>query len=104
MRVLLVNNGTGARIWRLDPYAEWLVKNGHDAILHPNGRDINEIEVRWADVAILEMVLEKKVIEMCHKYKCAVIYEIDDLVEKVTKGHPSYHKLARPITAYRTHN
>lgn len=104
MRVVFVNNGTGARIWRLDPYATWLNEHGHETLLHPHGEDVTADEAEWADVAILEMVLEKKVIDLFHQNGCAVIYEIDDLIEKVTKLHPSYHKLTKATTIWRTYN
>lgn len=104
MKVTLINNGTGSRIWRLDPYAIWLNEHGHQALLHPHGEEVGNEEAEWADVAIIQMVLEKKVIDLFHKFHCAVIYEIDDLIEKVTKLHPSYHKLTRGITTWRTYN
>lgn len=104
MNILITDNGTGSRLWRLDPYVRWLRQNKHDVIQHPSGKRIEEIEAIWADIVICQMVLEKKVIDMFHKYNAGVIYEIDDLIEKVTKNHPSYHKLSRWITIWRTYN
>jgi len=104
MHILILDNGTGSRLWRLDPYARWLEQNGHEVLQHPSGKNIEIAEVMWADVVICQMILEKRVVDLMHKYKTMVIYEIDDLIEKVTKNHPSYHKLTRWTTIYRTYN
>lgn len=104
MKIVVTDNGTGSRLWRLDPHERWLIKNGHEVIRHPQNKPITAIEAEWADVAIVEMVLEKGIIDLFHKYHVAVIYEIDDLIEKVTKNHPSHHKLTRFPTIWRTYN
>ncbi|MAG44712.1 hypothetical protein CL633_02380 [bacterium] len=104
MNILCINNNTGSRIWRLTPYLDYASVQGNGVMMHNIGQDVREEELIWADVVIVQMVLERRIIDLAHKYGCTVIYEIDDLIEKVTKNHPNYINMTRISTRWRTFN
>ena len=105
MNILCITNNTASHLWRLTPYLEYAKKQGNGVIMHNVGENLSEIETIWADVVICEMILEKKIVDMCHKSGATVIYEIDDVIEKVTKNHPHFVNMTRWnnwVRTYRT--
>jgi len=103
-RILAIHNGTGSRLWRINPYLEYLESQGHKTILHLHGEDINPIEYEWADIMIAQIVAEKKVIEKFKEYGATVIYEIDDLIKSVSWNHPHAKMLNSFKNRYRIFN
>lgn len=104
MNILVIQNGTGSRLWRLDPYLRYAEKMGHQTWMYPTDQSIEPVAFAWADVIIAEMILERRIIDNAHALGAVVIYEVDDLIEKVTKNHPSYIQLTRATTIWRTYN
>jgi glycosyltransferase involved in cell wall biosynthesis len=43
--------------------------------------------LKWADLVVVEMTYSPKFIKACKHYGAKVIYELDDLMEKVSKMH-----------------
>jgi len=102
MNILCISNGTASHLWRISPYLRYAQEQGHGVLMHTPGHSVADLEVMWADVVIAEMILEKRVVDIAHKYGASVIYEIDDVIEKVTKNHPNYINMRRLSTMWRT--
>lgn len=90
MKILAIDNNTGARFYRLIPQLKWMAEHGHevDMIAHSDKDFIKKIH--WADVIIMEMVFPYQTTKEIKKLGKKVIFECDDLLHNVHKSHYNY--------------
>lgn len=83
MKIVLWGNDSGSRHWRLTDPMKYMVKKGHQVLLSENG--INEEEVNWADVIVLQSCTDKDGIALIRKYQVEhgkkLVVECDDGLE-----------------------
>jgi glycosyltransferase involved in cell wall biosynthesis len=80
MRICAWGNDSGAKHWRLTDPLKYLAKRGHKIIMSEKG--INEAEVSWADICIVQSCTDKDGIALLRQYqvekKKKIIVECDD--------------------------
>lgn len=97
MNILTIHNSTGSRLYRILPMAKYAQKAGHNVkvtgLKAGKTGGIPDTDLQWADVVVVEMVYSPSFIKACKKANATVIYEIDDLMQKVSKNHPCYEDM-----------
>ena len=92
-QILAVHNSTGSRVYRLIPQLKWMVSKGWNAKLRglKGGQTggIPKWMLDWADIVVTEMTYSPDFIKAIKKAGAKVVYELDDLMEKVPKMHPA---------------
>ncbi len=93
-RILFIHNATGSRLYRILPQAKYMAKQGWDVkvrgLKSSQTGGVKDIELRWADIVVVEMTFSPHFIDIIHKYGAKVVYELDDLMHKVTPKHYAY--------------
>lgn len=79
LKVLAFTNGTGSPWWRFHGQARFLNKNGHEMYVASH-KQWNE-DTLGADIVIIEMISNPRLIDFCHRKGAKVIFEVDDLIE-----------------------
>jgi len=96
-RVIAIHNSTGSRVYRLLPQVKHLASLGWDIKvrgLKAGAKGGIEAEMlEWADIVVTEMTYSPLFIKTIKKLGAKVVYELDDLMEKVTKLHPAYPEM-----------
>lgn len=54
---------------------------------------IPDADLRWANIVVVEMVYTPEFIKACHRAGAKIVYEIDDLMERVSPNHPAYEDM-----------
>lgn len=102
MNILFIHNSTGSRLYRILPIAKYLGTVGWNikvrGLQHGKTGGISSIELEWADLVVVEMTYSPSFIKACHDAGAKVIYEMDDLMEKVTPKHYAH----KDMNAWRT--
>jgi hypothetical protein len=90
-RALFIHNATGSRLYRIIPQAKYLANQGWDTkvrgLKHGKTGGIPGTEIRWADIVICEMLYSTDFVRVVKKSGAKIVYELDDLMEKVPKSH-----------------
>ena len=90
MKIFALHNNTGSRHYRIVPQLKEMQRLGHKVILEQHDTPNIEEKIRWADVVIFQMVFSSELVDYAKKFKKKVIFECDDLIHSVPKGHYSY--------------
>lgn len=94
-KILAVPNESSSFLWRFMPYFKYARLEGFDAMcLEPERQTIPNHLLKEADVVILEMSANYHLVKDLKKQGKKVIYDIDDLMEWVSKTHPKRHTLS----------
>jgi len=97
MKIIAYGNGSGSTWWRLEaPFIE-LRKLGHEAFVSDEA--VTEKAVQWADIIILQSIVDKEAIAMIYAYQQErgkkLVLDLDDWV---VQKDDSPHKLEHDIT------
>jgi glycosyltransferase involved in cell wall biosynthesis len=80
MRIIAWGNDSGSRHWRLTDPFKYLANKGHEVVLSTHA--INDIELDWADVIVLQSCTDKDGIALARKYQVErgkkIVVECDD--------------------------
>lgn len=83
MKIVAWGNDSGSRYWRLVDPLKYMVKRGHEVILSTHA--INDLEVDWADVCVVQSCTDKDGIALLRKYQVErgkkIVVECDDGLE-----------------------
>lgn len=83
MKIIAWGNDSGSKYWRLvDPF-KYLSKKGYDVVHSTNA--INDIELDWADIIVLQSCTDKEGIALARQYQVErgkkLVVECDDGLE-----------------------
>ncbi len=92
MRVLTIHNGTGSRYYRIIPQLKALQQRGYKTYLIDHNNEHIKQYIDNSDIVIFQMVFSKEWVDYVKKQNKKVIFECDDLIHKVPKGHYSYNE------------
>lgn len=92
-RLLFLHNNSGSKFYRAVSQLKELQSMGWEIILEPHNTENVLEKIDWSDIVIFEMILSNELIKYARKKGKKVIYECDDLVHKVPKGHYEYEGL-----------
>jgi glycosyltransferase involved in cell wall biosynthesis len=67
MKICAWGNDSGSRFWRLIDPLKYVAKHGHEVRMSDKG--INEIEVEWADICIVQSCTDKDGIALLYKWQ-----------------------------------
>lgn len=83
MNILAFTNSTSSRYWRFDGQARYLNANGNEMFV-THADNWNE---KWvgADLVVMQMVSNPKMVDFVHSHGGKVIFEADDLIDAETK-------------------
>ena len=74
--------------------AKFAAANGHNVKVRGlkagEKGGIADSDLQWADIVVVEMIYSPEFIKACHKANAKIVYEIDDLMQRVSKNHPAY--------------
>jgi len=90
MKVFCLHNNTGSRYYRLIPQLKEMQKRGHQVIFESHDTKNVLQKIEWADLVIFEMIFGFHLIDYVKKKGKKVIFECDDLIHIVPKGHYAY--------------
>lgn len=94
LNILSIHNSTGSRLYRILPMAKFAQQRGCNVKVRglKTGKTggIPDYELQWADIVVVEMVYSPAFIKACHKAGAKIVYEIDDLMERVSPSHPAH--------------
>lgn len=93
MNFLFFTNGTGTYLWRVNPIAEALEKQGHQVVstmLNQITEDKVNLILEWADVLTFQLVCAKDLLIRAKQKGIYTIFDCDDLIEEVPESHPSF--------------
>jgi glycosyltransferase involved in cell wall biosynthesis len=97
MKIALFPNPSGSRYWRLEDPAKYLLRKGHHARVVTTG--IDDEVARWADIYVLQSVVDKEGIALLHAYQQEkdkrIVVDADDALE-ITDDNP--HKAEHEMT------
>lgn len=97
MKILFVHNSTGSRLYRILPQARYMAKQGNDCKVRGlkagTTGGIPDADLQWADLVVVEMVYSPSFINSCHKAGAKIVYELDDMMDKVPKTHYAYKSM-----------
>lgn len=83
MKIVCWGNDSGSKQWRLTDPMKYMKKKGHKVIMSELG--INEIELDWADVAVVQSCTDKEGIALLRQYQVEkglkIVVECDDGLE-----------------------
>jgi len=93
-RALMIHNSTGSSIYRILPQAKYLQTQGWDVRvrgLNAGKRGgVPDKLLKWADIVILEMAYSVEFLRAIKRAGAKIVYELDDMMEKVPKKHYAY--------------
>jgi len=79
------------------PQAKYLSSRGWDCkvrgLKFGQTGGIKDFEMKWADIIVIEMTYSPEFIKAAKKSGAKIIYEMDDLMHKVSKTHYAYKDL-----------
>ena len=82
-KIVAWGNDSGSRYWRLVDPLKYVAKKGHDVIISTHA--INDLEVDWADICIVQSCTDKDGIALLRRYQVErgkkIIVECDDGLE-----------------------
>jgi len=93
MNFLFLMNSTGTFLWRVNPIAGALTKEGHQVVtlnLNQLSQENVDLIMEWADVLTFQMVCAKDLIDRAKARGIYTIFDSDDLIEEVPPQHPQY--------------
>lgn len=97
-RLLEIHNATGSRLYRIIPQAKYMAEQGWDVKVRglKSGQTggVKDTELMWADIVVVEMTYSPSFIKTIKKYGGKVVFELDDLMHKVTPRHYSYKEMS----------
>jgi len=80
MKIAAFPNNSGSTLWRLTDPFKYLMTYGHEPVIYTKG--INEKIADWADVYLLQSVVDKEGIALLHYYQKEkgkkIVLDIDD--------------------------
>jgi len=90
----MIHNSTGSRLYRILPVAKYMASQGWNVKVRglKAGKTggVKDFELKWADIVVVEMTYSPDFIDAVKRAGAKIIYELDDLMEKVTKSHYAY--------------
>lgn len=86
-RVLFVCNSTGSKLWRILPVARYLNSTGQFDCQVIESKQLTMQMIPAADLIVLQMVFDRRLIKEIKKHKVKYIFEMDDLVTWVPDDH-----------------
>jgi|TARA_Y100000296_G_C5174026_1_gene258966 glycosyltransferase involved in cell wall biosynthesis len=97
LHIIFIHNSTGSRLYRIIPQAYYMASLGHDIKIRglKSGETggIPDGLLQWADIVVVEMVYSPTFINACHKAGAKIVYELDDMMERVPKTHYAYKEM-----------
>lgn len=94
-KILAIPNESSSFLWRFMPYFKYANLEGFDALcLEPERKTIPNHLLKEADIVILEMSANYQLVRDLQKQGKKVIYDIDDLLEWISKTHPKRDTLS----------
>ncbi len=94
MNILMVHNATGSRLYRILPQAKYMAFLGWNVKVRGLRAGVTggvkQAEIDWADLVVVEMTYSPKFIKAIKKAGAKIVYELDDLMEKVSPMHYAY--------------
>lgn len=83
MKIVAWGNDSGSRYWRLVDPLKYVAKHGHEVKVSGNG--INEEEINWADICIVQSCTDKNGIALLREWQVEhgkkIVVECDDGLE-----------------------
>lgn len=92
-KILALHNNTGSRFYRLIPQLKEMQAQGHEVMLEPHNAENIYEKIDWADLIIFEMILSDELVKYAKSKGKKLVYECDDLIHRVPKGHYEYERL-----------
>ena len=96
-KAVFIHNSTGSRIYRILPQAKYLASQGWDVKVRglKAGKrgGIPDPFLKWADIVVVEMTYSPQFIDAIKRSNAKVVYEMDDLMEKVPPKHYAYQDM-----------
>lgn len=86
-KIVFICNGTASRLWRILPPAYMLADKGFFVQVIDSKKGFNMQMIEDADLVVLEMVFDGRIIKYLHDNKKKYIFEMDDLIHWVPDDH-----------------
>lgn len=86
-KIAFICNGTASRLWRILPIANYLHSKGFLCKVLNSRDGFNFKMLDGADLVVLEMVFDGRIIKWLRKNKIKFVFEMDDLIHWVPKDH-----------------
>ena len=91
LKITCIQNNSGSRFYRIVPQLRTMQRQGHEiCLLNHDEYKVMEDRIKWADIVIFQLVFSPEWIDFAKKNGKKVIFECDDLIHTVPKGHYSY--------------
>lgn len=96
-KALFLHNSTGSRLYRILPQAKYMAKQGWDVKVRGlkagQTGGIPDMFLKWADIVVVEMTYSPQFIKAIKNAGAKIVYELDDLMESVSKVHYAYKEM-----------
>jgi len=86
-KIVFVCNTTGSRLWRVNPIARYLLNTKKWDVRIMESKAYLHEAIDWADIAVLQMVFDKRIFERAKKNNTKIVFELDDLIHWVPDDH-----------------
>jgi len=86
-KILFITNSSASRLWRIDPVCAYLENvKGFETQKMESQKFVPEA-MEGFDIAVLQMVFDRRVYRVAKKHNVKIVFEADDLMEWVPRDH-----------------